>query len=364
MGKNKRNREKTVKRLFALEPLSRENSARDEVVIILSSDSKYEPHLWVTLTTMVEEADKNRHYHLYILDGGIRRREFIEEVLEEHENFEIDFIDMTLQFDDFFESRSISKAAYYRLAIFFLFENFDKVVYIDTDSYIFADISELFDVEMEDKQIAGVRDSINYEIPWREKGIRYARYSGKAVNYFTDFLKLTPTRLSKYFSSGVLVFNMQNIDLENKKSQLSELLLEDYYCHDQDILNILFDETQIFLLGREWNYFNSGPCLQEEDFLIEEERDNYLQDVVAPKVVSYVIKPWLKENQGKPYVREYWETLERSPYYNEVKKKMQWNTKLRRFSRLPIKEKFRYLFSGEVIKKCWKGIINLISNKS
>jgi lipopolysaccharide biosynthesis glycosyltransferase len=357
MRRKKKNREETLEALFGLEPLSYKSIKKGDVVVVLSSDVVYEPHLWVTLTTMVESADKVRNYHLYILDGGIRERPVIEDIFKRYGNFKIEFVDMTAQFDGFFESRSISKAAYYRLAIFFLFENFNRVVYLDADSYILSDIAELFDVNMGDKQIAGVRDSINYEIPWREKRIKYSEYSGKAVNYFTNCLLLTPERLAKYFSSGVLVFNMDQIDLDRKKEDLRMLLLRDYYCHDQDILNLLFDENQVYLLGREWNYFNSGSILREEDFLLEEERENYLGSKLKPKIVSYVLKPWLKENLDKPYVSEYWRKLEKSPYYHEVQERMRRNTKLRRFLKLSLKDKILFLTSEEALQK-YRSILN------
>ena len=362
MERRRRNRAGTLQALFELEPLSYKPIKKGDVVVVLSSDSVYEPHLWVTLTTMVESADKARDYHIYILDGGIRERSVIEDIFRRCENFKIEFVDMTAQFDGFFESRSISKAAYYRLAIFFLFEDFDRVVYLDADSYILSDIAELFDVNMGDKQIAGVRDSINYEIPWREKKIKYPGYSGKAVNYFTDCLRLTPERLEKYFSSGVLVFNMTQIDLVKKKKDLRRLLLRDYYCHDQDILNLLFDGNQIHLLGREWNYFNSGPILREEDFFLKEEKENYLGSKLKPQIVSYVLKPWFKENLDKPYVKEYWTKLEQSPYYQEVQERMRKNTKLRRFLKLSVKEKISFLTSEEALQK-YRGILNKQTDK-
>ncbi len=362
MERRKKDREEILQLLFELEPLPSMAIREGDVVAVLSSDSVYEPHLWVTLTTMAESADKTRNYRLYILDGGIKNKLAIEHIFKKYQNFKVEFIDMTAQFNGVFESRSVSRAAYYRLAIFLLFENFNRVLYIDADSYILSDIAELFDVDMYGKQIAGVRDSINYEIPWREKKIKYPRYSGKAVDYFTDYLQLTPERLGKYFSSGVLVFNMDQMDLNRKKKDLKRLLLRDYYCHDQDILNLLFDEDQIHILGREWNYFNSGPILREEDFFLEEEKENYLGSKLKPKIVSYVLKPWLKENLDKPYVREYWTKLEKSPYYQEVQKRMRKNTKLRRFLRLSLKEKILFLTSKEAFQK-YRSILNKRKDK-
>lgn len=265
---------------------------------------------------------------------------------------------MSNQFLTSFESRHVSKAAYYRLAIFQLFKNFEKVIYIDADSYILSDISELFKINIGNKQIAGVRDSISYEIPWRDKHITHNDYSGKALNYYKDYLGFSKEKFNNYFSSGVLLFNLQNIDINVKQKELDKLLENDYYSHDQDILNLLFSEKETYLLGREWNYFNSGPVLKKEDFLLQEEKENYLDNKVKPKIVSYVLKPWLKENINAPYADIYWNKLKISPYYSQVKEYSESNTKLKRFMKLSIRKKIKFLTSKEAIDK-YKRVLRL-----
>ena len=329
---------------------------KDSVNIVLSSDSNYEAHLWVTIYTILQNAKSNKEYNIYILDGGIKHKEYFYKLIESNKRFHIQFLDMSNQYISAYESRHVSKAAYYRLSILDIFKDFDKVVYLDADSYVLGDINELFDTDIKDKQIAGVKDSITYEIPWREKKISYKNYSGKAFDYFKEYLHLSDSKLNNYFSSGVLVFNLKKINKGGKTKKLESLLKNDYYCHDQDILNLLFDEDETYLLGREWNYFNSGPMLKPEDFLVEEERDNYLKGRISPKIVSYVLKPWLKENLDKPYVKEYWNVLSLSPYYEDVKMEMESNTKWNRFKKKRFIEKVKYLTSVDAIEK-YKSIL-------
>ena len=336
---------------------------RKDIHICLSSDSNYEPHLWVTIYTILQNAKSNKKYNIYILDGGIKHKEYFYKLIESNKRFHIQFLDMSNQYISVYESRHVSKAAYYRLSILDIFKDFDKVMYLDADSYVLGDINELFDMNIKDKQIAGVKDSITYEIPWREKKISYKNYSGKALDYFNEYLHLSDSKLNNYFSSGVLVFNLKKIDKEKKIKKLKELLKNDYYCHDQDILNLLFDENETFLLGREWNYFNSGPVLKPYEFLNDEERNNYLNGKVSPKVVSYVLKPWLKENLDKPYVKEYWDILSLSPYYNDVKREMESNTKWNRFKKKSLKEKIKYLTSIDAIEKYKSALKKLYRNK-
>lgn len=336
------NKKQMNRNLDELKPLRCPNG-KDLVSIVLSSDANYEPHLWVTISSIIDNAKSNFDYYIYILDGGICNKEVFFELISKDNRFHIEFINMKDQFVFVYESRHISRAGYYRLALFRLFRNFEKLIYIDADSYVLGDIAELTKLPMGDKSIAGAKDSITYEKPWREKYISYPLYSGKSVEYFTQYLKLSKEKLKNYFSSGILVFNLEKIDCKEKDRKLQKLLLKDYYCHDQDILNLLFDENETYTLPREWNYFNSATVLKPADFIIEEEKKNYLEGKVKPKIVSYVLKPWKKEYVNSPYADLYWKKLESSPYYIQVKEYSEKNTKLNRFMRLTYKEKIQFL---------------------
>ena len=320
------------------------------VSVFLSSDCNYEPHLWVTISSIIDSAKSESKYCIYILDGGIKHKESFYHLVEEDKRFSIEFIDMQDQFLSAYESRHLSRAAYYRLAIFKLFKDFERIIYLDADSYVIGDIAELYNLAMGKRLISGARDSITYEIPWREKYIEYENYSGKALNYYKDYL-LKNKPLESYFSSGVLVFNLKDTNLNEKQSKLDNLVKNNYFSHDQDILNLLYTEEETYPLPREWNYFNSAPLLKPEDFCNEEEKDNYIGGKVKPKIVSYVLKPWLKENINAPYADLYWGKIAQSPYYEEVKKNSLKNSKLERFKKLSFSKKIKFLTSKDAIQK-------------
>lgn len=346
-----KDKKEMIEKLRKIDLLTNKNMERDfQVPICLSCDANYEPHLWVTLASIIDNAKSSSVYHLYILDGGIEHKENFLQLIESDKRFQITFVDMQDKFVFAYESRHLSRAAYYRLAIFKLFEDFDRVIYLDADSYVLGDIAELMDLPMGKKLISGAPDSITYEIPWREKYISYENYSGKALNYYKDYL-LKDKSIDSYFSSGVLVFNLKDTNLDEKQSKLEKLLLNNYFSHDQDILNLLYNEDETYPLPREWNYFNSAPILKSGDFCNEEEKENYLNGKVQPKIVSYVLKPWLKENLKAPYADLYWQKLAQSPYYEEVKENSNKNSKLERFKKLGIKGKVQFLTSRDAIDK-------------
>jgi len=339
-----------IQKLRLIEPLDvpREKEA---VFLLLSSDANYEAHLWVNIASLIENAKSDNNYYIYILDGGIRYKENFYDLVKKDNRFHIEFIDMRDQFVFVYESRHISRAGYYRLAIFRLFRNFPKIIYIDADSYILGDVAELYNLPMGEKLIAGAPDSITYEIPWREKYISYPHYSGKAKDYFIEYLKLSKEKFNSYFSSGVLMFNLEKIDKNEKNKSLEKLLNREFYCLDQDVMNLLFSAEETYKLPREWNYFNSAPVLKEEDFFVKEERDNYLHGKISPKIISYVLKPWEKEHINAPYADVYWEKIEKSPYYEEILEISKKNNKLERFKKLSLPQKIKFLTSREAFVK-------------
>lgn len=318
------------------------------IYILLSSDANYEPHLWVNISSLIENAHSDKEYYIYVLDGGISNKENFYNLVSKDKRFHIEFINMKDQFVFAYESRHVSKAAYYRLAVFKLFRNFPRIVYLDADSYVLGDIADLYNLPIGNKLIAGTKDSITYEIPWREKEIKHESFSGKAKTYYNKYLGLNERN---YFSSGVLLFNLEKMDLDKIQEKLEILFEKSFFSHDQDMLNLLFDSSEVYYLPREWNYFNSAPTLKEEDFLVKEEMENYLKGRVSPKIVSYVLKPWEKENRSSPYADLYWRKIKESPYYEEIKEISERNSKLERFKKLSLIEKFRFITSKEAFRK-------------
>ena len=99
-------------------------------------------------------------------------------------------------------------------------------------------------------------------------------------------------------------------------------LEKDYYSHDQDILNCLFSENEISILPRNWNYYNISNSLKEDDYMQDEEKNNYFNLMCTPSLVSFVIKPWLRENLNCDFAPSYWQYLRASPYYDVVASKL------------------------------------------
>lgn len=313
----------------------------NEINICLASDAGYEAQLYITIGSIIKKIKQTLKYHFYILDGGLSQKSNFYILTEKYKNIKIDFIDMKNQFRQTYTSKHISVAAYYRLAIFRLFAKFKRILYIDADSYLLDDIANLFNINMKDKILGASKDSLVWQKSWRNTFIQHKTFSGKYLDYESNFLKHSNNKLNFYFSSGVMLFDFSKTNVSQKYKKLKELLNDDYYCHDQDILNLLYNEKETYDIGREWNYFNIQNILCKDDYLTKDELHNYFYAELNPKLISFVIKPWNIEHENCDFSNLFWKDCRNSPYYNQVIQNMSKNKNIEQISTINKQSKNR-----------------------
>ncbi len=313
-------KEQMISNLHTLHPL--ECPAGENVInICMASDAGYEGCLYVAILTIIRNSSTPYKYNFYILDGGIKYKENFYDL--QNKQISITFVDMTNQFISTYESRHLTKAAYYRLAIFLLFRDFNRVLYLDADSYILSDIAELFFTDLNGKKIGASLDSLVWQESCRNMPVVHDGFTGTNLEYKKTVLNFSEKKISKYFSSGVILFDIQSINCIERQTDLDLLLTKDFFTHDQDILNILFNEEDTHIISRAWNYFNIHNQIQECDFVLTEEieKNYYYYADIEPKLISFIPKPWSSENGTCDFSNEYWDTLRETPYYdNEISK--------------------------------------------
>lgn len=176
----------------------------------------------------------------------------------------------------------ISTAMIYRILAPFIL-NIDKAIYLDCDTIVRHDISELYNTPV--KLIAGVKDA-NY--------IRQAKKNN---------LKTI------YINSGVLLMNLKALrEMKNYFKRLEKVINGGYNLslYDQDLINIAF-QGKIELLPAKWNVcakiYNEQYTKQD---LIE--RDNARKD---PAIIHWagINKPW---NKANVFLRYEWKKYKRN----------------------------------------------------
>ena len=167
------------------------------VNLFFACDNAYVPFLAVTLTSLKENCNPKRDYALRILHTGLDP-ENIRRLTDSFasDGFTMEFIDITQaveQFADKLHTRDYySKSTYYRLFIPDLFPGLNKALYLDSDVVLLGDVSELYDVDLEENLVGAIPDSVVGSIP------ALALYTKKRLRVAADH----------YFNAGVLLMNL------------------------------------------------------------------------------------------------------------------------------------------------------------
>ena len=128
--------------------------AANVVPVFYASDVNYLPYLSVSLLSLKKNANRKNNYKIYILHTGIDTYSMKPIIALNESGFDIEFIDVKnrlqkikheLQLRDYYTG-----ATYYRVFIANMFPQYDKAVYLDSDTVILGDISKFFNYNLKD----------------------------------------------------------------------------------------------------------------------------------------------------------------------------------------------------------------------
>ncbi len=272
-------------------------------------------YLSVTLQSIIDSSSEKVNYDvvLLVLNHNKDDESLLMSQIKEKSNFRLRFIDMQLYLSDennsFFKTHShFTSATYLRFFIPRIFQNYSRVLYLDSDIVVRSSLIELFDTDLGDNYLAAARD------PW----VIHSYLKGSFKAYFENVLKIEePTN---YFNAGVLLFNLEKF----KKSDFVHVLIETLKnvgtpkLVDQDILNIVF-HNKVKLIDSKWNFTVHAfkvPGIFKN--LPVQTFENFYESSKNPHIIHYTSadKPW---NSSNVFLRDqFWESAKNSPYYHDI----------------------------------------------
>jgi lipopolysaccharide biosynthesis glycosyltransferase len=283
------------------------------IPIVFSADNNYIPYTAVAIQSIMENANKENDYRFYILHKDVSAQfvHLLSEQLSQFSNCSIEFIDVSdyISNHNFFVSRHISVEAYFRLLIPYILPNYDKVIYLDGDIFCRVDISELYDLELNDNLLSAVRD---IGVSWY--------YAPQHSEYYSKIYHvLTHLRAPEsYFNSGMLIINAS---LFRRTFTLEYLFnfsaSHDFQAHDQDILNTLC-EGKVYLLPFTWNFMRTSDFI----YLPENLKEQYIEAESNPKMIHF--KPWIYGTYSPylPFSECFWKCAAPTPFYDLIIRRM------------------------------------------
>jgi lipopolysaccharide biosynthesis glycosyltransferase len=244
---------------------------KKNIHLALSFDENYVTPFYVLLTSVFANNPNNNIVFHAIATGLMdEQKQEIKDFIEKNSST-INFYELDV---NNLEGLVIPKgtwfsiAAYYRLFFASLVgDDVEKLLYIDTDTVVIGDLSELYFLDIGDKPVGAVREKLGHPRP-----------------------EIGNTDRENYFNSGVMLINIP----EWRKQTVTERALQfvhDYpeaiKCVDQDALNAVLINNWFRIHGR----FN----VLYQDIPMNLGRSSYSKYLREKVIIHYTLgehKPW------------------------------------------------------------------------
>ncbi len=268
------------------------------------------------------------------------------------DNFHVRFVDMDeyiqqVGMKDFFISRHISMATYFRYFIPEIFHEYDRVLYMDGDVIAADDIAPVFSFDLDGCLLGVVHDADCFCFDEQRR-----QYQAEALHI--DW--------QEYFCAGILLYNIPEcraFELQ-KKCFDTQARLVNPPLHDQDVLNsVTFGRNRV--LPTRWHLmwwilaYDKTEAFRRS---MPERCQDYLNAAQNAALVHYGggRKPWHRPEL--PFADLWWQTARKSPFYerflselhlhhlrNEVRNAFPLQTSFAKLFRLKLRYKVYRLLS-------------------
>lgn len=266
--------------------------SKNIVPVFMAVDDGYIPFLGVALKSVIENSSKENKYEIKILYTKVSEENKNKIKAYETENVSIEFVDLSSKLheieDKLYTRNYFSNTTYFRLFIPELYPEYDKAVYIDSDTVTLADIADLYNTDMGDNLIAGIPDG-----------------AVQAIHVFQEYVEKVVGVIdyNNYFNAGIIVMNLKALREYKFQEKFLYMLgkIKFEVAQDQDYMNRLC-KGRVKLLGFEWNRM---PAMGKREGTIN--------------LVHYNLgcKPWYFDDVL--YQEYFWKYAKKTEFYDEIR---------------------------------------------
>lgn len=216
------------------------------VNIVYMADARYLPYVMVSLESAIASKNKGTQYHVHII-----AKDFAPEDTAKIRKMAQD--DVTIELYPAREPKldyarlgrfSSFKISLQKLFIADYLPSLGKVLYLDADTLVQADLSEVYETDLRGKYAAAVKDGLMYQFPGH---VADMDFGGREF----------------YFNSGVMLLNLAQV----RKDDIMRRAVIYFNTHnevfgDQDVLNVVFGSKVVPLSYR---YNCNSTFFEEKD---------------------------------------------------------------------------------------------------
>ncbi len=306
-----------------IEPIIREN--KKSIPIVLCGDENYVKYMMTATQSIYENKGENIYLDLIFFTDKFSQetKNKIKHSLRNKIDISIRIVEVE-QFKNDKMYAHINFLTMYRLKIHEILEQYDKVIYLDSDLIVKSDISELYDIDLDDKPL-GATPCFGFKCMYAIDLECDAKvYDSRLRSYMREYVEIKDKNIDSYFNAGVLLLNLDYLRKDGFGKKF-----EEYYNRkkrnllymDQDILNYIYQGNYVDISGQ-WNFGtvsehdqqNHMPAIVKMDY--DKLKKNY-------KIVHYIggAKPW--NYVEDEYSFEFWNYARNTLWYESILLRLQ-----------------------------------------
>ena len=290
-----------------------ESDKRNPIPIAISINDKYTLPALVFVTSLMEHIGPKTKYEIYVMtaDGypennKVKFNKLVKKYGEE--KLKVAFLNMKDRYVPHTYGIHITKETYFRVYLSDLLPNIDKLLYLDVDMINFKDLTEVYNMNMENKlYIYAMVDDYNH----RAELYRF--------NIKPD----------KYLNAGTLLMDLKKIKASGFDKKLQKFISQNSNSlehHDQTAINVVYN-NHLGVLPIRYVIFNFNTFQDLVNFNNAQDKkyrrsEGELKEAYNnPFLIHYAgyTKPWEKKQST---FREYWwYYAKKSEFYKEILQK-------------------------------------------
>ncbi len=287
---------------------------KQPIPIFYACDDAFVKYTIVSIKSMITNADQSLNYNIYILNTNISK-DMQEHVMKlQQHNFTISFVDVSHYLDSISAKLPIrdyySKTTYFRLFIAEMYPEFDKAIYIDSDTIIDA-----------------------YDVTNHIVGAAHEQVMIQVNEYGTYVEEVCGVSRHEFFNAGMLLINCVEFRKQKVLDQFINLLHTYNFVvtQDEDYLNVIC-KGQVLWVPQTWNTEVFGEVIDKEEDI---------------NIFHYIMvsKPW--HYHDCRFKDHFWKYAKETSVYDQILKTLNQYTDAQRAEDLASCDRLLELAIGE-----------------
>lgn len=297
----------------------------EKIPVVFSINNGYVKQLATVIMSILKNSNAKFEFNVLHRDITCDNIKKLESMLKTYSNAEIRFYNISdylknQNLEKFMSRRKdynyISIETYFRFFIPDIFNQYDKVIYLDSDILVFSDLFDLYNIDLKNNYLGAIQDTF-LELAVDNPKIKTSLHP--KFSYSEYFKKYLHKKNNKYFNAGILLFNVKKMREDNITLKLFEFALKNspLEFQDQCVLNAVLENSTTYIDYR-WNILKDLKSYinlfsKKKKIIFEEYYKN-------PYIFHYVWhnKPWLiHDDYNYSFVNEWWKHYKMTPFLDK-----------------------------------------------